>query len=476
LINEENIKKVTNVLEKEVFLGEANGNLGLFLVKFGQNESFAQKPNFFAADILDRNLLKVKQHFDLAEVPNPIAGIPLRKSENGIKFVFGKFADFVKNISKNKVYVVNPRETAPVNRGRKTSASVGFIILLLLVLSIFFGVRQKKLADQKAEYQTQLSEAIHNLSEAQEIYSLNPTRARELFADSKEKVDMLSEEGIKDDELSGLVKRLNELQGKILGEYRNEPEVFVDLTLLSNDFSGDSMVFSDERLYVLDKNGKKIVSVAIDTKRSEVVSGPGVISSVKDIAVYADTLYLLNSEGIYKVGSSLSKVVEKDWDGETLLSSYASNLYLLEKNTSTIWRFTGTESGFASKKDWMAPGYDIDLTQTISFTIDGMVWTLQPNVKIIKFGGGIPQSVQLESVFPAISSPKLIFTNDENEHLYVLDSSNARVVVFDKEGKYISQYISDQIKNASSIAASEKENLIILLTGDKLLSIGLKNP
>jgi len=56
-----------------------------------------------------------------------------------------------------------------------------------------------------------------------------------------------------------------------------------------------------------------------------------------------------------------------------------------------------------------------------------------------------------------------------------LDSKNSRILIFDKEGKYKAQYISDIISGTRRIAVSEKENKIILLNGNKLYSIELGN-
>jgi hypothetical protein len=47
--------------------------------------------------------------------------------------------------------------------------------------------------------------------------------------------------------------------------------------------------------------------------------------------------------------------------------------------------------------------------------------------------------------------------------------------VIDKDGKYKSQYISDQIGNATSLVVSEEQKKIILLTGEKLYSIEIKH-
>ena len=66
-------------------------------------------------------------------------------------------------------------------------------------------------------------------------------------------------------------------------------------------------------------------------------------------------------------------------------------------------------------------------------------------------------------------------TAQELSNIYILDRQNGRVVVIDKEGKYKAQYIHDKIKGALDLAVSEKNKKIIILTGDKLLSLEVKH-
>ena len=60
-------------------------------------------------------------------------------------------------------------------------------------------------------------------------------------------------------------------------------------------------------------------------------------------------------------------------------------------------------------------------------------------------------------------------------YIYLLEPDAQRIVVIDKEGSYIAQYKSEQAEHAFSLAVSEKEKKIILLTGNKLYSIELEH-
>ncbi|OGM24614.1 hypothetical protein A2962_01530 [Candidatus Woesebacteria bacterium RIFCSPLOWO2_01_FULL_39_61] len=396
-------------------------------------------------------------------------------NKNWIDNLKNKITPLFKKVPERKFYVGANQESLKDKNKRKTFASAGFIILFLLVLSIFFGIRQKKLNDYKSRYQAELAGAVHQLDEAEEIYSLNPVRSRELFAESKAIVAKLLSENIKDPQLTQLADRLNESQGKILGEYKLDTELYVDLTLLSNGFKSDDIILSDGKLFILDKNARKVVSIALDTKRSEVVAGPSAINKVDDIGVYAGRIFISNSDGIFELKDRLVKVVDKDWTGDVMIYPYAGNMYLLEEDTSMIWRFAGSSEGFGSRKNWLASEVVIDLNNSRSFIIDGSIWILGKDASILKFSLGNKQDFKSEGVYPEIKNPKTLFTDDQSEHLYILDPENSRVVVIDKEGKYKAQYISAETKSTTSIVVSEKEKKLILLAQEKLYSIELKH-
>jgi ABC-type uncharacterized transport system permease subunit len=106
--------------------------------------------------------------------------------------------------------------------------------------------------------------------------------------------------------------------------------------------------------------------------------------------------------------------------------------------------------------------------------MDGAIYVLYPNSKILKFSQGSPQNFSLTGVVPQIGKIDTLYADPDNQYIYLLDRAGKRVVVVDKKGNYKAQYTSDQIASATSLVVSEAQKEILLLTGDKLLSIGLK--
>jgi len=377
-------------------------------------------------------------------------------------------------IPERKIFIGNPIGDIEVSRGRKLYISVGVILLVLLVVSIGFGIKRNTDQKRKSQYQDRLVSARHQFDEAVGLYPLDENRARELYSESYKVVSKLIEEGVSDPELDALSNDLANERGRILGEYESKTELFVELSLISDGFVGVKLFSTDENLYVLNEGSDRIITVSYSTKRSEVVAGPDRVSGTKEIAVYSERLYLVKDNGVYEMDDD-SRVIDVNLGDDFLIHSYAGNIYILRKNLGVIERYTAGESGFSSGANWMSSGVEPDFSNVISWAIDGSIWTLDAFGEIDRFTLGNPQVFNVSEVVPAITNPKAIFTSESLEFIYVLDPQESRVVVIDKEGNFKAQYKGEGIKEAKAFAVSEREKKIIVLTGEKLLSFEIKH-
>ncbi|KKU57492.1 MAG: hypothetical protein UX80_C0015G0026 [Candidatus Amesbacteria bacterium GW2011_GWA2_47_11b] len=414
----------------------------------------------------------------IAEVaPPPAPGEKVAR----ISSSFAKAASFVQGymarfFPERKIYVKGMgEEEEEVPQKRKLLSSVGIILLVLLVVSIGFGIRAKAVKEGRARYESRLTQARHEFDEALTLVSLNPDRARELFVNSRALVETLKAEGVKDRGLEELIVKLDENQGAVLGEYQAEPQLFVDLSILSDNLRGDGLAASSEMVFVLDKGGRKVVGIRFGTKKSEIVAGPDQISAAKDLAVYEDRAFVLEADGIYEVGKTKTKVVDNKWQAEVLIYAYAANLYVVDKEAGVIWRYPGSGSTFGAGTNWLAPGVSPDLSLVKATTIDGAIWFLSASGRISKFSQGNSINLTIAGVFPQLANPDSIYTNEELDFVYILERDKKRVVVLEKDGKYKAQYIADKLGEATDLAVSEADGKIIILTGDKLFSIETKH-
>ena len=430
-----------------------SGSLGAVIIKFQAKTELAQ----------------------MAEVKEVGVGQDVRIGTSGFAKLKNKISSLVKKLPERRIYVRGGQEEeVPIQR-KKTMVTVGIVLLAILLISIAFGIRQKKINEEKGRYESRLTQAREEADEAIGLVTLNPERARELFASSRNIANKLKEEGVKDQTLNDLIKKLEGNQGAILGEYKVEPEQFLDLSILSDGLSGDDMSASASKIYVLDKKGKKVVGIALATKKTEVVAGPDQVGEAISLASYEDRVFILTSEGIFEIGEEKSKAIAKDWEGDVFPYAYAGNIYLLDTSARMIWRFAGVGKTFGSKQKWLGPGVAPDFSKTTSVTIDGSIWVLSASGKILNFNQGSPQNISGTGTFPEIISGDAIYSNEELSFVYILDKKGKRVVVLDKNAKYKAQYLSDKIAEVADLAVSEKEKKIILLSGSKIYSIAIKH-
>lgn len=408
------------------------------------------------------------------DIPKPI--LPEKPKEISVLKKIGFLASLIKKIPQRSIYLKQSMGDEVSSQSKKMTFSAGVILLVILVVSIGFGIRQKGINDLKKKYQGILATAQGEVDQAISLASLDSEKSRELFVSSEQKLNEILALKVKDPKVAELQRQIEESRGAILGEYDTVPTLFLDLSLLSSGFNGNSLSSSGGNVFILDKAGKRIVSVAIDTKKSKVTAGPSVLDGVEDIASYQDTVYGLFSDGIYEVGVGKTKVIEKTWTGDALISAFAGNLYVMDKIGNTIYRYSGLTGGtFGTGQNWLSASTNVNFANVIGWGMDGAIYALYPNARVLKYSLGSPQNFSISGAIPEIGKIDAINADPDNQYLYLLDKAGKRVVVIDKKGKYKAQYIGDQIGDATSLVVSESQRLIILLTGDKLLSIEIKN-
>lgn len=439
---------------------ESSGNLGAVVIKFEEKQA---SEAIFVPEVVEvtENAVPAKT---VVNFKNPI---------DFTRKIQGFIANFLKFIPQKNIYLKTENVTEVSPESKKLTFTVAAILLILLAISIGFGIRQKKINDQKNKYQGILTQATSEVDQAISLASVSSERSRELFADSEQKLNQITAMNVRDPKIDALKKKLDDSRAAVLGEYRGSPQMFLDLTLLSSGFKGDALSLSGGIIYVLDKLGQRVVSVDVSTKKSKVVAGPGAISSAQALAAYEDKVFVLEGDGIYEVDSGNNKVIDKVWSGDALISAFAGNMYVLDKSGNVIYRYAGSGNTFGDKQNWLSAGTNVSLGNVTQMAIDGSIYALYPNSKVLKFAQGSPQNFNVTGVVPEIGSIDAVYANPDNQNIYLLDKAGQRVVVTDKKGVYKAQYVDSQISSAINLVVSEADKKIILITGDKLYSLDI---
>ena len=217
----------------------------------------------------------------------------------------------------------------------------------------------------------------------------------------------------------------------------------------------------------------------IGTKKAEVVVGGAQLSGISSVAMHGDVVYGLTPGGIIATRLSDKKserVVPKSdtWGRVSSLVSFGGNLYLLDTGTSRIWKYTAIEDGFSDIREYLNPDTLPDLSTAANMTIDGTVWVSSKRGAILRFVQGREETFLPKGVEPALGEDLVVYVTDATKNLYVLDRSNSRVVVLDKDSTYLAQYRFDTASAVTAMVVSEQEKKILLLSGGKIYSADLK--
>lgn len=155
------------------------------------------------------------------------------------------------------------------------------------------------------------------------------------------------------------------------------------------------------------------------------------------------------------------------------VGAYLANVYFLVPSKNQIFKYVPVEEGYSLPQEWIKEG--VDLSDAVSMAIDGFVYVLRVGGAVVKFEKGeIIKDFSLKELDQPLADPRAIFTTVDSGYLYILDAGNRRVVVFDKNGFYQSQYVYDDLEtpiDPGDFAVDEEQGVIYLTDGGTLYRV-----
>ncbi len=371
--------------------------------------------------------------------------------------------------------------------GRSSNRKMGFAIVItcLFIVSVILGVR-KNMTDEKHKALTvAVEEAQAAYSEGVALLSLNQLKSREKLLEAREALTPFADADLPPGKE---VKRMEDLLVEIdkglelaLQIVRWEPELFFDAELVKKGASVTYMDLAGESLVMADGNLQSLFTVHITSKRSDILAGGAVLGDTVGVAASETTIFIVTKNGIHTVDRSSQQTQERaipasdQWG--TLISpvTYGGNVYAVDTYYSRIWKYTPTTAGqYSDLREYLNPDTLPDLRSVTSMAIDGEVWLGTNQGNIMRFVGGKTESFSPQGVDPAFGNELIVYTNDEMQLLYVLDVQNNRVVVLEKQGLYVAQYVWEALQQPTDLVVSEKHGTILLLSQGKIYSIPLR--
>lgn len=367
---------------------------------------------------------------------------------------------------------------------RRPILPITAILVFLFFVSVAFGIRKEWGQKRNTNISRTLTVARHAFEEGVALLPLNSVKGRERLSYAKDQLSPLlagiSQTSAEGREVHRLYKDVVAQLTIAMQVYRIEPELFYDLSLLKSGASIGVISQDTDMVGLLDAAGPTIVALTLSSKNAQVLGGGGGYRGARLVAIHGGIVYVLVEDGIHKATVSEKKTIvniikkSSEWGEIRSMEYYGGNLYLLDTGKSRIWKYVATDRGFSETREYLNPDTLPDFSLATGMVIDGGVWVGTKDGRILRFSQGKEQTFVPQGVIPALGKTLIVTTAEENKNLYVLDSDNTRVVVLDKDGIYLSQYVWTGQLAPTQLIASEKMRKIFLLAGGKLYSIELK--
>lgn len=380
-------------------------------------------------------------------------------------------------LGKRRIYL---RDEA--TKKRLVRGLVAGLLAMLLVVSVGLGWKKRQTNQVESRFEEVSGRVEQQLREAGKNLEINPLRARAVVGETEKLIEEYRNSGkLGKREQAWLTETLAtvlEVKQEAWRSFEVEPGLFLDLGLVREGVETEVMDLTGDQIVALDRDLGVVVRVGLN-KSAAVVGGGELVAGGKWVTAMGSRGFVGGDKGIVEV--SLDKktsaiVVPKDeqWGEVAEVKGFGGNLYVLDKGKSMIWKYPGAESGFGAGQRWLAAEVKPDLSRAVAMAIDGSLWILTETGRVVKYTRGRPETFEILGLEQNLNAPKVIYTDEAAERLYILDRGNERVVVLGKDGAYQEQYRWGGMGEVTDMVVSETEKKILLLAGSKIYEIGLR--
>ncbi len=360
-----------------------------------------------------------------------------------------------------------------LNKKQKVTLVSLFIIILVFLTNLVFLTQEKAVKETNKEYANALLLINEKLTEAEAKLIYSDEQASELILleiqDIINNLNITSQENQEEiDEIALTVKhKLNKVRH--IYEVTDPTELFdLSTTILSSkqivQKEGIFYILGDEKLYKLKEDSLE-----------HLIDFPG--GTLLTDWPKKNKLILGNEEQYFIINLDNNELEAFDFTksaGNTSiqdLNMYSNNLYVLDKANNQIFKYPEYYDLFANGSAWISD--EITLDNFNSFTIDGNIYIIDNEGKINKFSKGSLEIFNYHELRPNIGPNSIIKTFKDSDYLYIIDPSNQRIVILNKDGNIEDQYTSDKFDNLIDLAIDPEEKAIYLLNGNNLYLLAI---
>jgi len=327
----------------------------------------------------------------------------------------------------------------------------------------------KALIEQK-QNQAEANMLFSNEGGAKKLYDEIKALMAELPQQTEEQIEQYSEF---DEKYNVFLEKIRRVE-----HFANTKEL-INISNIAPKANTENLIYSQKnnKIYIADSQQKSIF--IFDTKDNTATTFTDLEQEIFGMSSAA----MVNDSGIYYFGQNSLLIYDfennnlKNYpininNGEIADSdSYNNRLYLLDKKNKQILRYNIANYSFTSPYVWIQEPVLID--DFVSMSIDGHIYVLGKNNQAIKYLRGKALDFSLEAIEPLLVNPIKIQASQKNDYLYVLEPSENRLIIYDKNGQFIMQYVEKDFSLLKDFILDETNKKIYLLNDNSVYQADL---
>ena len=190
------------------------------------------------------------------------------------------------------------------------------------------------------------------------------------------------------------------------------------------------------------------------------------------VSEYNENFYCLANSEVLAINLANKQILHLPLDQAPInpkgAAIYNGRLYVAADD-GQIYRFTGQTTGWVAKQSWLSSPLN---NKPQDLIIDSSIFLLTSN-GLSQYLSGEAQNFSPQ-IYPTMNEAKYLAGNKSSANLYIYSGDyNGRIIVIDKKGKLINQYIGENWQNIKDIDLSDDGKMLYILKADGVERIEL---
>ncbi len=371
---------------------------------------------------------------------------------------------------------------------RKTLLLAAVILIFILAQSIIYLSRRDETKKQQEIYGNYIiqAEQMQQDAEASLLYG-DEDGARLLLTQAEQLISSIPQ---KDREkryqadIAGVMNKIEALYTRT--KHINniaDPLALADITKAKEGYQAAGLVgIFGEEIISFSLTAPEIIETNNNTKESLAVSYAEISGQLPLLAfplnnrtglIYLDSDTILEYDSVNNTFASAGiefENIDRQLAGSAV---YLNRLYFLDAKNNQIFRHQKAGGNYQPGTSWLTDE-NIDVKNGVDLAIDGSIYVLRSDGALSKyFQGSLDAEFSLKTIDPALTSATALFTSEDTEYIYILDSVQKRLLVFNKKGSLKNQYTSEAFDNLKDFAVDPANKKAYLLNNTTIYQIDL---